>query len=714
MSEQQAQPGGTSEIAQKLRAVAVDIRADIAVSRHLFQGVPAYVVRDPVTFASHRFEAHDYEVLVRIDRSETLGEAFQSLVEDETLEESDEEDFYAFVLHLHRCTLLNLPFSDHAALYKRYERKKKSKRTAQILSPFFLRVPLWNPDPFLDRTHRFVDWLFTRWAFLGWMILMAGAIGTAWSHREGLAAPLLTALEFENLPLLWVVLIVLKLIHEFGHAYACKRFGGQVPDMGAFFIVGTPAAYVDASSAWGFHDIRQRMVVNLGGMYFESICAAIGIFVWAATPPGMLNSIAYQVAFMASIVTIGFNINPLAKFDGYYMLADLVGIPNLRQRASEQLNRMFNRVALGLEQPDSEFGVLTQIGLAAYGFLAAFYRITVLLGLSVVIATKTFMLGLALAAFFIVSTLAQMSLKAARYLWLAEETQPVRKRAIAVSVGTLLAACLALFAVPSGQSVDVTGFLARENERVLHAPGDGFVQQTPPLPGVRPAPGKPAIILDDPEADLAAQEAAAQVNLARLELANPNATPGESAVAGTRLRHAISVQEQAGRRARELEVSIGTNEDILSHARPLERGTLIARGEPMFRVGSGGWAVKALADPDAVAATKADVGDRVQCRTLADPSQPIWGRIISIAAVADRQVPEESLTNIGGGAITVDPATGQAAQPFVEIVIQLDEPPTGGLVRGATAIVRLEADPEPLAFALARNVRKFAADLSTR
>ena len=111
----------------------------------------------------------------------------------------------------------------------------------------------------------------------------------------------------------------LKVWHELGHAYACKISGGVVPDMGAFFMVGLPMAYVDVSSSWSFASQRRRMLVGLGGMYFESIAAAIAVFVWAATGPGIANSAAHFVVLMASLVTVIFNANPLMRYDGYYI-----------------------------------------------------------------------------------------------------------------------------------------------------------------------------------------------------------------------------------------------------------------------------------------------------------------------------------------------------------------------------------------------------------
>lgn len=703
-----------SELAQKLANVAVTLREDLEVSRHVFQQTPTYIIRDPVTFATHRFDAHDYDILVRINSQDTLAETFDSLVEEGALDPEDQDDFYNFILYLHRAALLNLPFSDHASLFKRYQKRTRAKAIATALSPFFLRVPLWNPDPFLDRTKQYVSWLFTRWALLAWAMLIATAGAVAYHRREDLAAPLLTALEIENLPLLWVILIGLKVIHEFGHAYACKAFGGRVPDMGAFFIVGTPAAYVDASAAWGFHDVKQRMTVNLAGVYVESICAAIAVLVWASTPPGLLATAAYQVALMASVVTLGFNINPLAKFDGYYVLADLSGIPNLRQRASEQLTRLFNKLALGMPVERSEFSPFTQLLLACYGLSAALYRVTVVIGLSAVIATKLFVVGLAMAAYFVATTLYGLITKAVRYLWFSETTAPVRARAIAVSILCLAAGVLTLLVIPSGHTVRIAGVVQREHQRVIHAPANGFVADAPPDPGTTILTNAPLLTLDDPEAELAQQQAAADLDLAelRIEAADQRDTT-EVAQSIARLAHAKQANARAASRVSELNIMPEPGDELIAHERPLEPGVYIKLGEPLLRVGSGDWVIRALADAPTIAAANITAGSEINCRTSLDPTIPITGTVVSIADAANRMINAEALTQAAGGPITVNTNSGEATEPFVEITVRIDAPPQA-LHHGATAWVRLEARPEPLAFSLTRDIRRFAADLSTR
>jgi putative peptide zinc metalloprotease protein len=164
-----------------------------------------------------------------------------------------------------------------------------------------------------------------------------------WHQASGVLAP-------DNLPLLYLAFILVKVFHEFGHAFACKKFGreegtgGEVHAMGIMFLVFMPLPYIDASSAWAFRRKWHRAVVGAAGVLVELAIAAVAAIVWARTAEGTaFHAIAYNVMFIASISTVIFNGNPLLRFDGYYVLSDLVEIPNLSQRALGYLYYLVRR-----------------------------------------------------------------------------------------------------------------------------------------------------------------------------------------------------------------------------------------------------------------------------------------------------------------------------------------------------------------------------------
>lgn len=711
MTQASAQPEPT--MADRLRGVVVRVRNDLEVTRHVFQNEPCYVVRDPVSFSTQRLGVGDYTLLIAIDQERPLGEAFDELVQQGELDPADEEDFYGFVIGLHRVGLLALPVGDHKSLYARYERRKKGQVVSRVMSPLFLRVPLWNPDGFLNRTIGLARWVFTPVGFGLWALLLLAAGAIAFVRRDELTAPLLTILELENVPLLWVILITLKLFHEFGHAYACKAFGGKVPEMGAFFIMGTPCAYVDATAAWGFGSVWKRMWVNLGGMYFELFCAAIGVIVWASTPPGLVNTAAYQVALMASIVTIGFNINPLAKFDGYYILGDLVGIPNLRQHAAAELKRVLTRVTLGLRSEPSGFGRVTRIGLVAFGVASAMYRTTVVIGLSAVLATKMFLVGLFVAAAFIGITLFGIITKLGRYLWFSEETAGVRVRAVALSV-VLVAGTLSLVGfVPLSRPVRLVGTLGTEAEATVYAPESAHIGTIAVAEGDRVAAGDLLGELAQPDLALSAVEAAASEQALRIEHDLLVATDmAEARELRPQLAYAATTSRESIARVERLRLVSPVEGRVLQTSPELDPGGFVRAGEPLMRIGSGPWTVRLLLDEDAITRTDPRVGDAVACRSSVNPGVVLHGTVTSIASVGTRAIRDQAVTQVAGGPVTIDPNTNEAGQPYYEVTVRLDDN-TAGIPAGATVEARLSAQAETISDTIIRRVRRFAAALET-
>ncbi|HBS29678.1 MAG TPA: hypothetical protein DEB06_09570 [Phycisphaerales bacterium] len=702
----------------RLAKVVVEPRADLVVSRHVFRGAPAYIVRDPVTFETHALEPREYAVFAELGRGEALGAVADRLVREGAMDAAERSDFFEFVLSLHRIGLLALPVSDGKSLFERYERKRGMRRKSLAMSVFFLRAPLWNPDAFLDRTVRWTRWLFTRWALGVWALLMLACAVLVVARWDDLRAPLLTVMEFNNLPLLWVVLVGLKVLHEFGHAYACKAFGGPVPEMGAFFIVGTPCAYVDASASWGFPSVRQRLAVSLAGMYIESLCAGAALFVWAATPPGLLNSLAYQVLLLASVVTLGFNLNPLAKFDGYYILSDLLGIPNLRQRASERLLAMFNRVALGIRDPAPPGTLPGRVLLAGFGLASSVYRVMLVVSISAMIATKFFLIGVGLAGVYFVNTVAGMMLRSVRYLWWSPATSRVRARAVLVSaLGLgLLPVMGAMLPAPGGGQA--WGVLERERVVVIRASEPGTVSWQA-RPGQTIEPGTPVAIVENAAITHAALVGAADLELASREHRRADSSgAGASAIGAERFIAAQARAAEASDRAARLVHRASCSGDAARMPAPDQPGRPVRAGEPLAEVVSGGWIVELVIDEEALLSARLALGEPLECRVATRPDRVINARITSIEPAGARDAIDPRLTQEGVNAVPVSPPQGgrTAGRAYFRLVASIDETtaPAGALRRGASVRARLEAEYEPLASALGRRVVRFLNDLRSR
>ena len=187
---------------------------------------------------------------------------------------------------------------------------------------------------------------------------MLGAVVLVATHFETFRAKLPNYHEFfsfKTVVYLWAALAVVKVIHEFGHGLSCKRFGGEVHEMGALFLCLSPALYCNVSDAWTLPNKWHRIIISGAGIYVELIIAAIATFVWWNTPSQpFVNNLALSLMVVCSVSTVVFNANPLMRYDGYYVLADWLEIPNLREKSNRYLTNLFLEHCLGIEvQPEA-------------------------------------------------------------------------------------------------------------------------------------------------------------------------------------------------------------------------------------------------------------------------------------------------------------------------------------------------------------------------
>ncbi len=706
------------ELAQRLGAAHVGLREDLEVNRHLSNGQPYYVIRDPLTLKCNQLNQKDYQILTHITISQTLAEVFETLVKDGILKPSEENGFYRFVVMLHQLAFLNLPISDDKTLYKRYRARQRARLQEKLLGFLFLRIPLFDPDMFLDKTVNLVRWLYSTWFFFVWVSLIIAGTSIAVIKSEELFQPLSQMFNAQNMLILWFTLILLKLFHEFGHAYACKVFGGQVPEMGIFLIVMTPCAYVDVTSSWGFTRKWHRIVVGMGGMYIESIVAVIALMVWSLSTGSAAKQIAHNVFFLASVATVVMNINPLMRFDGYYIISDILEIPNLRQRSQRYVLQTLKKLFLGVPIPGRPISKKLAVILFVFGIAASAYRATVILSIATVIAMKAFIVGIGLAAFYILKELVRTVRNLTNYLWKAQECAHVRTRAVALSIILLTIIPAAFFTVPVPNSLHLLGQLARENEHVIHARQDGFVQEVFARPGQNVQPQQTLLKLENFNVSGQYYETQAGVRKADLELA---AAPWQSSNQSLKKQRQAAAQavhtEMTVRKQNldHLEIKPETAGQLVMSLDQRDTGRYVKRGTPLATVVSGHWVVKTLASEQDITNAQSYLGQSAQFRLTAQPEISLTGTIVKISPQAQKEINLPALTTLGQGEIAIDPHTKQLATPYYEITIQLDnleKHDPKNFRYGMTGNVKLTAPTRPLGIALTHKVKRFLNELN--
>jgi putative peptide zinc metalloprotease protein len=196
------------------------------------------------------------------------------------------------------------------------------------------------------------------------------------------------------------VFVFVKLIHELGHAFACRRFGGECHELGIMFLVFIPTPYVDASSAWSFNNKWQRIFVGAAGMIVELFFAALCAFVWVNVGDpqhNVVGQLAFNAMLVASVTTIIFNANPLLRYDGYYILSDWLEIPNLRQKSQEYSLGLIKRHVFRVKQQQPLPPVVQRFWLLTYYVTSGIYRIFVGIMIILLVAFEIPILGILMA-----------------------------------------------------------------------------------------------------------------------------------------------------------------------------------------------------------------------------------------------------------------------------------------------------------------------------
>jgi putative peptide zinc metalloprotease protein len=368
-----------SLVSSSARKLALRMRPDLSARQHRYQGRVYWVVKEPVGLNYFRFQEEEYAILRMLDGHTSLDEIKDAFEEQFPPQKIGVEELQQFVGTLHRSGLViaNVPGQGHQLKLRRDERWRKEwlNRLSNILSIRFKGI---DPDRILNWLHPRFKWIYTPWAVFACIALAVSALSLVLVQFDVFQSKLPTFHQFFNLKnALWlsVALGVTKVIHEFGHGLTCKHFGGECHEMGVMILVLTPCLYCNVSDSWMLPNKWHRAAIGAAGMYVELVIASICTFVWWFSEPGMLNHLCLSTMFVCSVSTLMFNSNPLLRYDGYYILSDLIEIPNLRQKATDILGRKLGDWCLGLEQPDDPFlPERNQIFFALYSVAAAVYR----------------------------------------------------------------------------------------------------------------------------------------------------------------------------------------------------------------------------------------------------------------------------------------------------------------------------------------------------
>lgn len=431
----------------------VRLRPGVEIFAQQFCGQRWYVVRDALGNRFFRIRPPAYRFICELERSATVGEAWSKSLDANPDDAPGQSDVVQLLAQLHQSGLLRSDLEgDIRSLFETQQLEEKQIIRNRWANLFFMRIPLINPDEFLKATVPWVGCLISRWFLLVWLAALGWGVAEIAENWHQFRAESGSLLGLANLPWLYLVMIIIKGMHEFGHGYFCRKFGGEVPLMGIMLLMLNPLPYVDASSSWAFREKKKRMLVGAAGMLVELFLASLAAVIWANTGDGVTHTIAYNTVVVASVGTLLFNLNPLLRYDGYHILSDLIEAPNLQFRSTRVVVYLVERYLFKLDTIENPAETRRETwGLATY-FVAAFlYRTTLLIGILLFISKRFLIVGMILALVFAFLWLVLPIVRAFRYLFYEPRLEQRRARAISVSLGVALGilSVLAFLPVPS-------------------------------------------------------------------------------------------------------------------------------------------------------------------------------------------------------------------------------------------------------------------------
>ncbi|HEX3890432.1 MAG TPA: hypothetical protein VHX90_06225 [Verrucomicrobiae bacterium] len=680
------------------------LRPVVKVRRQNFRGERWIVLENPFSNQYFRLRPAAYEFVSRLRPDRTVEQVWQQCLERFPDVAPSQEAVIQLLSQLYFSNLLQYDLAvDSAQLFERYKKRKQREISFRFLNIMFMRFPLLDPDHFLVRTMPLVKKLISPFGALLWILVVGFGLKIVIENFPDLRVQGEGILATNNLFLLYIGMVVIKALHEFGHAYFCRRFGGEVHVMGVMLMVFTPMPFVDATSSWSFRERWKRVLVGAAGMIVELFFAAIAAFIWAETAPGIVHSLAYNIMFVASVSTVIFNINPLLRFDGYYILSDLLEIPNLNQRATTQMRHLCERYLFGVKNSVTPAGTRREAGwLTVFGITSGIYRVIVFSGILLIVADRFLIIGIVMAAVCLISWVVVPVVRFVKYLSSNPRLDRVRPRAIAVTSGIAIFLIILLGVVPfphsfrapgvvvASQRTEIASETAGEFETLLAQPGN-FVKQ-----------GQPLVKLKNPELELEIADTRghlAEVNARLLQAMN-----NESADIAplTRLRDSV---------AGELKKLTADSENLTVRAR--HDGVWVAPGIEEF---SGRWLTRGsnlglLANPAsfefAATVMEEDV-NALFAKKISGASVRLYGDAGKNLPVAQWRVipggqqilPSAALGWSAGGEVpiaTEDNSQGnKSAEPFFEVLGKLDSSGGVTLLDGRSGKISFKLAAEPL------------------
>ncbi len=711
------------------------LRSTVQTSRQHFRGRIWHIVQDPANNSYFRLHPAAYRFVAMLDGRRSVADAWRAstaALGDEALTQTEAVGVLG---QLYSANLIqaDLP-PDAEGLFRRHQKRRGREMRTWLTNILFLRVPIFDPDRPLGALAAAAGWVFTPVGLVLWFALLGVGVYFAAGAWDELAGRTRQLLESERilrfLPALYGAMVLTKIVHELGHGLACKRFGrlsrggGEVHVMGVMLLIFTPMPYVDASSAWALRSKLHRCIVGAAGMMAELALAAVAAVAWVWTAGAAdpwqqdLHAACYYVMFISSVATIVFNANPLLRFDGYYILSDLLEIPNLAERSRQYVQYLVKRYAYGVR---GALEVAQSPGerawLLGYGLTSTAFKLYISVGIILFLIERYFEIGIAVGAVMAVAWLVLPLGRFLKYLAADTELARTRVRALAITAAAVLPVAAALALPNVADRWLVEGAVEPVNIAYIHAAADGFVTAALPDDSQVQGPngGRATVLIsavnrqlaqDANDLEIAAEIMAARRRVAQLQAASDPRDLAlvqilDASLASLDKQHRLAKQELAG-----LTIRSPLAGRWMSSEADFLPGAYVRKGRKVGKVVALAPLVIVADCPHRLAGMLlAEALPTAEIRIVGQPATKLAGtwKIRPAGARGENDAPvRASSVNLGS-----EPDGSRDIAAF-ELVVTPSGPGASQLMPGESVMVRLDLPPRPLLLQWWRSIRQMA------
>jgi putative peptide zinc metalloprotease protein len=438
-------------------------------------GSPSWIIVDPLRNKYFSIGWTAFQLLSRW----SLGKAsllIEQIKKESTLDIQD-SDVQSLLSFLYANSLTLDPASGSSSdYYEQYLASKPNFLVWLVHNYLFIKIPLVKPTKFLRKTLVFVEPLFSITVIS--IIALIGFIGLYLVGRQWdtFTSTFLYFFNVQGFIFYFISLVFIKILHELAHAYTAVRYGCQIPTMGVAFLVMFPLLYTDTSDTWRVKSARERVHVGAAGMMMELYIACIATFFWGFLPDGILKSAAFILATTSWIMSLVINLNCLMRFDGYYILSDLLGIQNLQKRAFEVGKWRLTELlfGLGLRPPEALSSSMIK-KLYIYAWAVAVYRFFLFIGIAILVYYMFFkILGIIL---FLIEILWFIVLPVCKLIqgWWGVRDKIIRRPRFYITATLFIMLMVALI-YPWNTSIIVPAVYESQKKTTLYSSAPGYIE----------------------------------------------------------------------------------------------------------------------------------------------------------------------------------------------------------------------------------------------